>query len=102
MNAGTKSRSRASSGQKRCTTWDCRLLQKLRRLLQKQLQLVVMHPVPRLLHLDQTAVANRLHPRILFRNRSKALQSPEEQRRRGNLPIELGALLHVEDERRER
>src|SRR5262249_30996284 len=100
-NAGTSSRSLASCGRKSCATWDCPLLQKLRRLPQKQLQLVVMHPVSRLLHRDQAATANRLHPRIVLRNRGKALRAPEEQRGRGDLAIELRALLHVEDERRE-
>src|SRR5262245_8711799 len=100
-NAGTSSRSLASSGQKNFAIWDCTLLQKLRRLPQKQLQLAVMHPASRPLHRDQAASANRLHPRIVFRNRRKALRAPEEQRGRGNLAIELRALLHVEDERRE-
>src|SRR5579859_6575577 len=57
------------------------------RLFQEQIELIMMHPVARLWHFDEPAMLHGAHARIVFRHRSKAFQSPEEQRGRGDLAV---------------
>jgi len=54
--------------------------QELCRLPQKQLQLVMVHPVAGLLDFDQAQVADGFHAGIFRRHRCKAFRAPEQER----------------------
>ena len=60
------------------------LRQKLLRLPQKHLQLIVMHPVPRVIHLHHAVILDDVGLPARFRVRRPALFAPVQQRRAGD------------------
>lgn len=62
---------------------------------QEQIQLIMMDPVPCLGDLYDAVIGDGGHPGIVFRNRGKAFQSPEDQRGRGDPSVEFHGVLDV-------
>src|SRR6202040_1585176 len=69
---------------------------------QEEVQLVVVDPVAGAGNLDQAALRDGLVARIIFGKGQKAFQSPEEQRRAGNLAEQFDSILYVMAVRRNR
>src|SRR5713226_7317756 len=62
---------------------------------EEEVELVVVDPVAGAGDLDQAAIGDGFVARVVLGKREKAFESPEEQRRAGDLAEELDGVLHV-------
>src|SRR5690242_9671529 len=66
--------------------------QKLRRLFQEEIKLIVVDPMACSRNFDNAVIADGVHARIVLRYRCKALEAPEDQRGRGDLAVEFNRI----------